>query len=219
MICPHCNAACEENTAVCNACGGALQEKMSKVEELKQKVTPYLEKYLEAMKEYWSLVMVAVSALAVVMGVLNLFCLLKVYQVTEVTDVDRGFVLISEATKNLKIMGGSFAVGIIGNILYGLICLVIGAAGVLYFLKKYRNMPYYDQFIGKYIKTAEPAFLMGVAGVGATVLQVISYLLCCISRKDPFTRVVVGVHWLTWVMFLVFGVFAATAFLLKKKEQ
>lgn len=214
MFCPKCGVACEENAQVCSACGAVLQEQKDKYAKLKK----WLETYLELAKEHWDLLLGTVSVVAVLLGLANLFCLLKVYRVAEVGLMsDRGFVTVGNAAKALRNLGGSFVLGIIGNVLFGIASLAAGATGALYFLKKRRDMDYYDKFVAKYIKTEEPAFLMGVAGAGGVALQVILYLLSGISKSNYYATVTVGIHWLNWLGFLMFALLAATAYLLKKK--
>ena len=106
---------------------------------------------------------------------------------------------------------GNF-MGVLGNILFGLINLVIGAVGILYFLKNQMNMPYYDNFVVKFLKVKEPAFLMGVAGAVGALVKFVCYKLVDVGPTS------LNVHWITWVLLVVYVVLAVVdKFVVNKK--
>lgn len=113
----------------------------------------------------------------------------------------------SEIVEGFDELGDSFIAGVIGTVLFGLINIIIAAAGVFYFLKYKSNMPYYDQFIAKNIKVDDPTLLIGAVGAGAALLQVILVSACEVDFLGA--NVNVSVHWLTWVAFAVYVILAA----------
>lgn len=131
---------------------------------------------------------------------------------------------VSDIADGLDAMGGSFAMGYIGNIIYGLAFLVVAAIGALYFLKVTKNMPYYDQYIAKYTAKLPggPLFAMGVIGAVGCVLQFLLYLFCGAEQNMGIASasISVSVGWTTWLMLVLSAVLVVLdMFVLNKKKN
>lgn len=193
MFCPKCGAQCADGATFCGSCGNNLQAAPQQSAPAGQPVDIAV-----AVKKNMSYIMVAIGAVAALLGLLIIF------------GVFEPSVTIWGQTISIPMsqIDGNF-MGILGNILFGLINLVIGAVGILYFLKNQMNMPYYDNFVAKYLKVKEPAFLMGVAGAAGALVQFLCYKLVDGS---------LNIHWITWVLLVVYAALAVVdKFVLNKK--
>lgn len=193
MFCPKCGAQCADDAVFCGSCGNSLKADAQKPAAAAQNVD-----VAATLKKNMSYIMVAIGAVAALLGLLIIF------------GVFEPSVTIWGQTISIPMsqIDGNF-MGILGNILFGLINLVIGAVGILYFLKNQMNMPYYDNFVAKFLKVKEPAFLMGVAGAAGALVQFLCYKLIDGS---------LNVHWITWVLLVVYAALAVVdKFVLNKK--
>ena len=78
-------------------------------------------------------------------------------------------------------------------------------------------MPYYDQFIAKFVKF-RPTFMMGALGVAGAILQMIFYLFCRESMMG--IKATVSVNWTTWLLLIFFAaVFVFDKLVLEKEEK
>ena len=146
-------------------------------------------------------IMVAIGAVAALLGLLIMFGVFE----PSVT------IWGQTVSGPMSQIDGNF-MGVLGNILFGLINVVIGAVGILYFLKNQMNMPYYDNFVVKFLKVKEPAFLMGVAGAVGALVQFVCYKLVDVGPTS------LNVHWITWVLLVVYVVLAVVdKFVVNKK--
>jgi len=192
MFCPKCGAQCADDAVFCGSCGNSL-----KADAQKPAAAQNVD-VAATIKKNMSYIMVAIGAVAALLGLLIIF------------GVFEPSVTIWGQTISIPMsqIDGNF-MGILGNILFGLINLVIGAVGILYFLKNQMNMPYYDNFVAKFLKVKEPAFLMGVAGAAGALVQFLCYKLIDGS---------LNVHWITWVLLVVYVVLAVVdKFVVNKK--
>ena len=157
MFCPNCGANCEDGAMFCGACGNAMQPQTPQQ-------PAQAAGFVGVLKKNWTIIVAAVAAFALLMGILTTFCILEAPATRKIgTFTETEYGSISDISRMLENFGSSFAGGIIGNILFGLINLAIAGVGALYFLKQQKNMPYYDQFVGKYLKGLSPAWVMGAA--------------------------------------------------------
>lgn len=215
MICKQCGASNKDGSGFCSACGAVLRAESPKKQKMNQEMTDLLDK----VAEYWRWIIAVIALFALLFGILNICCGLPVYQVKkDGGERETNLVTVSLVSTNLRRSGGRFGAGIVGNVLVGISNLAVAGVGVLYFLKKERNLTYYDQYIAKVIKTDEPAFLMGVAGAGGVVIQMILYLLCGVPEGVITTGISVGVHWLSWVALVLYGGLIAVSVLVKRRE-
>lgn len=109
----------------------------------------------------------------------------------------------------------------IGNILYGIINLVIAGVCVLYFLKKQNNMPFYDDFVGRYIKLENPVFLACAAGIVGAVLQAVLFLLAGMSEsyQGIDATLTFGAPAMTWIAVAIYAVVGVADLLAQGKED
>lgn len=109
----------------------------------------------------------------------------------------------------------------IGNILYGIINLVIAGACVLYFLKKQMNMSFYDDFVGRFIKLENPVFLACAAGIVGAILQAVLFLLAGMSEsyQGVDASLTFGAPCMTWVAVAIYAVVGVADLLVQGKED
>ena len=186
MFCPKCGAQCADDAVFCGSCGNSLKGDAQKPAAAAQPVD-----VAAAVKKNMSYIMVAIGAVAALLGLLIMFGVFE----PSVT------IWGQTVSGPMSQIDGNF-MGVLGNILFGLINLVIGAVGILYFLKNQMNMPYYDNFVVKFLKVKEPAFLMGVAGAVGALVQFVCYKLVDVGPTS------LNVHWITWVLLVVYVVLA-----------
>ena len=196
MFCPKCGAQCADDAVFCGSCGNSLKGDAQKPAAAAQPVD-----VAAAVKKNMSYIMVAIGAVAALLGLLIMFGVFE----PSVT------IWGQTVSGPMSQIDGNF-MGVLGNILFGLINLVIGAVGILYFLKNQMNMPYYDNFVVKFLKVKEPAFLMGVAGAVGALVQFVCYKLVDVGPVS------LNVHWITWVLLVVYAALAVVdKFVLNKK--
>lgn len=196
MFCPKCGAQCADDAVFCGSCGNSLKGDAQKPAAAAQPVD-----VAAAVKKNMSYIMVAIGAVAALLGLLIMFGIFE----PSVT------IWGQTVSGPMSQIDGNF-MGVLGNILFGLINLVIGAVGILYFLKNQMNMPYYDNFVVKFLKVKEPAFLMGVAGAAGALVQFLCYKLVDVGPTS------LNVHWITWVLLVVYVVLAVVdKFVVNKK--
>lgn len=109
----------------------------------------------------------------------------------------------------------------IGNILFGLINLVIAAACVLYFLKQQMGMPFYDDFVGRFIKLENPVFLACAAGIVGAILQAVLFLLAGTSEtyQGIDASLTFGAPAMTWIAVAIYAVVGVADLLAQGKED
>lgn len=109
----------------------------------------------------------------------------------------------------------------VGNILFGMICLLISGVAVLYVLKKFANLPVYDQVVGKLLKLADPTFIICGLGVVGALMQVFFYLFAGSSAKmeDVRATLSMGVPAMTWIALVVFLLVGAVNLMTQSKEK
>ena len=196
MFCSKCGAQCADDAVFCGSCGNSLKGDAQKPAAAAQPVD-----VAAAVKKNMNYIMVAIGAVAALLGLLIMFGIFE----PSVT------IWGQTVSGPMSQIDGNF-MGVLGNILFGLINLVIGAVGILYFLKNQMNMPYYDNFVAKYLKVKEPAFLMGVAGAVGALVQFVCYKLVDVGPTS------LNVHWITWVLLVVYAALAVVdKFVLNKK--
>ena len=196
MFCPKCGAQCADDAVFCGSCGNSLKGDAQKPAAAAQPVD-----VAAAVKKNMSYIMVAIGAVAALLGLLIMFGVFE----PSVT------IWGQTVSGPMSQIDGNF-MGVLGNILFGLINVVIGAVGILYFLKNQMNMPYYDNFVVKFLKVKEPAFLMGVAGAVGALVQFVCYKLVDVGPVS------LNVHWITWVLLVVYAALAVVdKFVLNKK--
>ena len=216
MFCKYCGAQLEDGSAFCSKCGGNLAQPAAaqpQAAQPKPQKTVAAGDILELVKTNLHYILAGIAVLAFIWGILNVFSVFHIKgKVSFLGRSESQYVSVAES-EGLS----GIAMVYVGNIIFGLACLAIAAIGVLYFLKKFKNMPYYDQFIASKLKY-RPAFMMGALGVVGALLQMIMYLFC--GEKMYGMRASVSVNWTTWLLLVIFAIVAvADKFVLEAKEK
>ena len=234
MFCSNCGAQCADGTKFCQSCGTPLNAAPAPEAPAapaapkapKAKGNAVLGNLAPTIRPFLALILAGVAVLALVLFVLNTFGILHVPATVKMMGQKQSdYGKLSEIAEAWKQMDKSLACAYIGNILFGIVNLVIAAVGALYFLKKQNKMPYYDQFVGKFLKVKNPAFYMGVAGVAGVILQVIFFAFCGISESmssfgmSMTVKMSIGIPWLNWVAFAIYAIVGAMGFLVFNNED
>lgn len=224
MFCKYCGKPTE--TEVCPECAAKAQGQAPAY-------TPAAPAGSFDLKSIVHFIAVGMAALALIFGLLGMFGVFDINATVTAeamgqTRSESASGSVSDVADGLDAMGGSFAMGYIGNIIYGLAFLVVAAIGALYFLKVTKNMPYYDQYIAKYVAKLPggPLFAMGVIGAVGCVLQFLLYLFCGVDKTQTVfgqtvgTSISVSVGWTTWLMLVLSAVLVVLdMFVLNKKKN
>lgn len=220
MFCKNCGSPCNDDAKFCKNCGTALQEAPQAAPAAAAPATVNLNSVTAAIKKYMTFILVGIAVLALILSIMNLFSTFDVAATVSAGDekeTESGPIkdMFEDETD------GAFTMALIGNILFGISNLAIAAVGVLYFLQKNFNIDIYNKFVTKVIKDETPAFMIGVVGAGAALIQIIFYALC--KYEYSFwgfeVAVTIAAHWTTWVaLFLYAALAAADKFLLNKKN-
>lgn len=230
MFCSNCGAQCTEGTKFCQSCGNPLTAAPAPEAPAapaapkapKAKGAAVLGNLAPTIRPFLAFILAGVAVLALVLFVLNTFGILHIPATVSAMGMkETSYGKISEVAEAWKQMDKSLACVYIGNILFGIVNLAIAAVGALYFLKKQNKMPYYDQFVGKYLKVKNPAFYMGAAGAVGVILQVIFFAFCGISESmyGMTMKMTVGIPWLNWVAFAIYAIVGAMGILVFNNED
>lgn len=228
MFCSNCGAQCADGTKFCQSCGNPLTDAPAAPaaprapRAPKAKSNAVLGNLAPSIRPFLAFILAGVAVLALVLFVLNTFGILHIPATVKMMGVkETDYGKLSDVAKAWKMMDKSLACAYIGNILFGLVNLAIAAVGALFFLKKQSNMPYYDQFVGKYLKVKNPAFYMGIAGVVGALLQVIFFAFCTVSESmyGMTMKMSIGIPWLNWVALAIYAIVGAMGFLVFNNED
>lgn len=166
------------------------------------------------------------AALLLVWGILNVFSVFHVRGTVSYSgESESEYITASEMADTLEQVDRSFIPGYLGNIIFGVACLGGAAIGILYALKIFMAMPYYDQYINQYVTKfiqQGPLFLMGALGAVGAVFQMLTYFLCRgkLSFWGSSIKITSGVNWTTWMMLALFaGMIAVDMLVLNKKSN
>jgi hypothetical protein len=207
MFCKNCGAELADDARFCNSCGAAAGEAAPAPKAAPAKAGDLVA----SIKKNLHLIVGALGILALVLAIFNIFGL---YEVTTSAKIightAKGHADISDVC--------DASTGImIANILYGLACLAIAAAGALYFLKVTQNKDLYDKFVAKYTKNMPILSLIGSVGFVFSVLKLLLYVIA--KPSEMGISVSVSMHWFGWVMLFVYaGLVCADKFWLNKKQ-
>ena len=220
MFCKYCGTPSE--TDVCPNCAAKqAQPKPQPQAQPKAQNATGAGDIIQLVKTNLHYIIAGIAVLAFIWGILNVFSVFHVNaKAKAMGERESEYISVSDFAEGMDSMDSSAATVYIGNIIFGLACLAVAAIGVLYFLKVFKNMPYYDQFIGSKLQY-RPAFMMGALGAGGALLQMIFYLFC--STKMGFGRFSIklsaGVNWTTWLMLVLFAALAVVdKFVLEEKQ-
>lgn len=231
MFCSKCGNQVSDGAAFCPACGNPVASQPQQPQYQAQPQQPQYQAqpkpagsadFMTLIKTNLHYIVVGIAVLALIWGILNVFSVFDVNgTVTMGKNSESEYISVSDAADTLDEADSSAAPIYIGNIIFGLTCLAAAAIGILYFLKVFKNMPQYDQFIASKVK-AGPLCMMGALGAAGAILQFILYLFCGVSESMFGYKIKIsfGVNWTTWMMLVIFaGVAAFDYFVLNKKEK
>lgn len=241
MFCPNCGNQIADGSAFCPNCGNTVNAAPQQPQQpvYQQPVQPQYQQpvyqqpaqpqyqqpvyqqpaapaadFATMARKNLAIIMVVIAIFGALMFVLNTFQILELpVEGNNGKTIDRSVSDIADAWDDLD---ESFALGYIANIVMGLCSLVAAAIGALYFLKEKNNMPYYDQFIAKYLKGKSPLLVAGLIGAIGCVLQFILMMLTGIEFMG--VEISVGVHALTWVALVIYAAAAAVDFFVINKK-
>lgn len=241
MFCPNCGNQIADGSAFCPNCGNSVNAAPQQPQQpvYQQPVQPqyqqpvyqqpaqpqYQQPYQAApagapvdfatmLRKNLAMIMVIIAIFGALMFVLNTFQLLDLpLEGSNGNTTDRSVSDIADAWDS---MNESFALGYVANIVMGLCSLVAAAIGALYFLKEKNNMPYYDQYVAKFLKGKSPLLVAGLIGAIGCVLQFILMMLTGIEVMG--VEISVGVHALTWVALVIYAAAAAVDFFVINKK-
>lgn len=224
MFCKNCGAQLNDGTKFCSNCGTAIDAQAQPVAPVQYDAPVQsapqtsnanfdLGAFVATVKKYIPIIVACLAVFALVLSIINIF---NLYDVS--ITVSFGGESRSESGPVSELIGeDGYASVLIGNILFGVVNLVIAAIGVLYFIKKF-GVNVYDITVARIIKGASPLFWMCVIGAAAALLQIILYAF---SGQSLFGATLsVGANWTTWVaMFLYAIIGAADLFVINKKAK
>lgn len=196
------------------------------------------------------MLVVVVTVLSLIFGIMNLFGTYEIEQTTKTvtkteddkeTDKDSTDVELEEMYEDLedfedyidelkdeddvKVSGSPRWIQI-GNIVFGIVCVVVLAIGALYLLKVFNNNPLYDQYIGKIAKGKSPAFITAGLGAIGALLQILMYLLLATFKVtvesgsyENTSTTSWAPHWTSWVALVVFAAIVAYDMLVLNKKK
>ena len=238
MICSKCGAQLPDNAQFCDKCGASTivanapqqpqyqapqqpqyqqpqyQAPMQPQYQQPQYQAPMQPQYQQApqqqmdfasLKKYTPFIAVGMAVIALIFGILVLF------NCFDVTVSSLGYTSPAYDV-SLLLEDSDTAMIQVGNILFGLILIVIAAVGGLFFAKNF-GVKIYDSLTSvPFIKKDSPLFAMGALGAIGALFHFICFLC-----SGP-TGISVNTPWFTWVILVVFaGIAAVDKFVFEKK--
>ena len=225
MFCNKCGAPNDDGNKFCKACGNPIQAAAPQAPQqpvYQQPVAPqkppkapfvaptYKPLSLDAagwLKKYSHIVACAVAVIALIAFILTAFC---ITEVNYTVDYGRGMTGTGSAGIS-KI--NSNAMLYVGNILYGLVHLAIAGVATLVVLKKFCQLPLYDQLIGRLIKLENPTFLICGVGIVFGFIQMLLYL------PAGGKYVSCGVSWCTWTAMALYAIIGVADLVAQGKKD
>ena len=212
MYCKRCGAPTGSDAHLCADCARQYRPVRRKPKG-----------FLHAVKGYMHLIVLAMSVIALVFGMLNLFSTFKVVGVVINDDVrESEYVTVKEMGQALELMEKSFGAGYAGNVIFGLLTVLAAAVGMLYVLKRAMGLPLYGMLIGRFFgRFGGPAFIMGAFVVLGGLLQNLLYLFCRgqVELLDYSVTIKAGVNWTTWLLMGLYAALLVLDKLLPKKKR
>ena len=210
----------------CKKCGAPTGSDATLCRECARENRPVRRKpkgFLHTVKGYMPLIVLAMAVIALVFGVLNVFSVFNVLGIS--TNGDERITeygTVKEMDELLGYMDTSFGAGYVGNIIFGLTCLLAATVGVLYALKRTMNLPFYGMFVGRFIGfIGGPGFAMGALVVIGGLLQLLFYGFCRAEMTLLTYTITVkaGVNWTTWLIMVLFAALLVLDLILPKKKK
>ena len=220
MFCSKCGTQCADNAQFCAACGNKLTAPQAPAvpQTPAAPATAFsLNSLMDQLKQYKYILILTLAVIAFVLAIFNFG---GQFDVSASVSYNGKSESTSGPVADI-IESGEKPLILIGNLLFGFANLAIAAVATLLFLKEFKNLPYYDNFVAKFIKLT-PLFLMGVVGAGAALLQILFYAFS--GESETFfgqtISISIGANWTTWVFLFVYaGLAVLDKLVLNKKEK
>ena len=154
------------------------------------------------MKNLTKYILVGVAVVALILAAMNLFGLGKMTATMSAGSLGKTQEQVSY--NDLKqLLGGGAVPCKLGNILFGIVNLIIAAIGFLHF--------------GKDSNGKRPVFRMGLVGAIGAVLQILLFMLCTSSGMGM--KLTITPNWTTYFALILYIVcIIADMFYLRKKD-
>ena len=213
MYCKRCGAPTGSDAQLCYDC--------ARTSQLARRKKP--KGFLYTVKGYMHLIILAMALIALIFGILNMCSAFKVLGISsngEERITEYG--TVQEMDELLGYMEKSFVAGYIGNVVFGLLCVLAAVVGVLYILKRSMKMPFYSMLVGRLFgRIGGPGFVMGVLVLLGGLLQNLLYIPCQaeISLLTYTISVKAGVNWTTWLLMVLFAALLVLDLLIPKKKK
>lgn len=219
MFCKNCGAQISDGAKFCGVCGASQQDapQAAPVNPNAASASAPAALNLGAIniKAYLKYILVGIAVLSLIFAIMNIF---STYDVKATISAGGQKLHNSASLKDLNdAFDGKFTMASVGNILFGIVNLVIAAVAILYFLKENNNMDLYDKYIAKYTKGASALFVVGALGAAGALLQIVLYMIC--KAKAMGASVSIANNWTTWFALILYAACAVVdKFVLNKKQ-
>lgn len=251
MFCKNCGTQNQDGARFCAGCGADLTPAPAQpvyqapVQQAPAQQAPQLN--LNP-KTITTIIVALITVLALVFGILNTFGLYEVEVRTENvtksegekntekgkfdTDLADYYESLEDWDETLdyyeeidaKVVGGPVWT-LIANLVFGIVNLLIAVIGVLYLLKMYMGMPYYDMILGKTTKGQAPTKLMALVGAAASLIQMLILWIFPLKVEtesewgSSTTTSAVQVNAMTWIMLILCVLIIVVDFMKNNKNK
>ena len=173
---------------------------------------------IASLKKYTPFIAVGMAAIALIFGIIVLF---NMFDVSATVSAGSWGSQTASGDVSEILEGDGMGIIQVGNIIFGLVLIVIAAVGGLFFAKNY-GVKIYDALTAvPFVKKDSPLFAMGALGAIGALIHFICFL-CAGSSESSFgvtASVSVSAPWFTWVILIVFaGIAALDMFVFNKKN-
>lgn len=206
MFCEKCGFHLSDDSKFCEKCGASLQPN--------NQPAPQQQGGINSLKQYTPLIAVGLAVIALIFAIIILF---NLFDVTATVSMG-GFGSASDSGPVADVIeGGEMGSISVGNVIFGLILVVIAAVGGLFFAKKF-GVKIYDSLTSVPLLAKEsPLFGMGVLGAIGAVIHFICFL--CAGKSEGGFSLSISTPWFTWVLLVLFaGIAVLEKFVFNKKK-
>lgn len=204
MFCPKCGKQLNDDARFCGACGTSINgDAPAKPAAPAAPAAPFSVKaVVDQLKQYKALFILAFAVLAFIIAIPHLT---SNFDITATVSYGGRSQSASGPVADI-IESGEYPLLLVGNLLFGLGNLAIAAIGVLLFLKEFKNLPLYDNYVAKFVKLS-PLCVIGVVGTVTACAQILSYMFS--GESETFFGQTISysfaAHWTTWFFLFVYG--------------
>jgi len=182
MFCKNCGTQMPDGSKFCEKCGTSTDAVIQRGRQSQMDVA--------ALKKDTPVIALGMAVIAFISGIITLFNLFDVTissgENSAVTPVS--YVLQQKNTGMVRA----------GNIIFGLVLLVIAIIGFLFFIKRYGINAYDSLTSASFLTKESPLFAMGLLGSIGAVLQFIFFIATGDGDGSIYTP------WFTWVLLALF---------------